>query len=65
MKMIVGTLNPRLSEPCSPNDRGERLAKAGIGPSVSNRGDSYDNVLAETTNGFYKAELIHRPVTGS
>jgi transposase InsO family protein len=38
----------------------ERLAQAGIEPSVGSRGDSYDNVLAETINGLYKAELIHR-----
>ena len=38
----------------------ERLAQAGIGPSVGSRGDSYDNALAETINGLYKAELIHR-----
>ena len=38
----------------------ERLAEAGIAPSVGSRGDSYDNALAETINGLYKAELIHR-----
>ena len=38
----------------------ERLARAGIEPSVGSRGDSYDNALAETINGLYKAELIHR-----
>ena len=38
----------------------ERLAEAGIEPSVGSVGDSYDNALAETTNGLYKAELIHR-----
>lgn len=38
----------------------ERLAEAGIEPSVGSRGDSYDNALAETVNGLYKAELIHR-----
>ena len=38
----------------------ERLAEAGIKPSVGSRGDSYDNALAETINGLYKAELIHR-----
>ncbi len=37
----------------------ERLAEAGIEPSVGSRGDSYDNALAETINGLYKAELIH------
>lgn len=52
------------------NDRGSRyvsirytdqLAEAGIEPSVGSKGDSYDNAMAETINGLYKAELIHRP----
>jgi len=38
----------------------ERLAGAGIEPSVGSVGDSYDNALAETINGLYQAELIHR-----
>ena len=38
----------------------ERLAEAGIEPSVGSTGDSYDNALAETINGLYKAEIIHR-----
>jgi transposase InsO family protein len=38
----------------------ERLAEAGIEPSVGSRGDSYDNALAETINGLYKIELVHR-----
>jgi transposase InsO family protein len=38
----------------------ERLADAGIEPSVGNVGDSYDNALAETINGLYKTEVIHR-----
>ena len=39
----------------------ERLAQAGAVPSVGSRGDSYDNALAESFNGLYKAELIrHR-----
>ena len=38
----------------------ERLREAGIEPSVGSIGDSYDNALAETINGLYKAELIHR-----
>ena len=37
-----------------------RLSEAGIEPSVGSRGDSYDNALAETINGSYKTELIHR-----
>ena len=38
----------------------ERLAQAGVEPSVGSVGDSYDNALAETINGLYKAEVIHR-----
>jgi transposase InsO family protein len=38
----------------------ERLAEAGIEPSVGSVGDSYGNALAETINGLYKAEVIHR-----
>ena len=38
----------------------ERLAEAGIDPSVGSVGDSYDNALAETINGLFKAEVIHR-----
>ncbi|SET72842.1 Transposase InsO and inactivated derivatives [Paracoccus homiensis] len=37
-----------------------RLAEAGIEPSVGSVGDSYDNALAETINGLFKAEVIHR-----
>jgi transposase InsO family protein len=38
----------------------ERLAEAGIEPSVGSRGDSYDNALAETVIGLFKTEVIHR-----
>ena len=38
----------------------ERLVDAGVEPSVGSLGDSYDNALAETINGLYKAEVIHR-----
>jgi putative transposase len=38
----------------------ERLAEAGMESSVGSRGDSYDNAMAETINGLYKAELIHK-----
>ena len=53
----------------TPSDRGlqyvsirysERLAEAGIEPSVGSKGDSYENALAKTINGRYKAELINR-----
>lgn len=37
----------------------ERLADYGIKPSTGSVGDSYDNALAETTNGLYKTELIY------
>jgi transposase InsO family protein len=36
----------------------DRLAEMGIEPSVGSVGDSYDNALAETINGLYKAEVI-------
>ena len=44
----------------------ERLAQAGISPSVGSKGDSYDNALAESTIGLYKTELIkpQAPWTG-
>ena len=38
----------------------ERLTEAGIEPSAGSAGDSYDNALAETVNGLFKAEVIHR-----
>ena len=38
----------------------KRLAEAGIEPSVGSVGDAYDNALAETINGLYKAEMTHR-----
>ena len=36
------------------------MLEAGIEPSVGSVGDSYDNALAETINGLFKAEVIHR-----
>jgi putative transposase len=36
------------------------LAEAGVEPSVGSVGDSYDNALAETINGLFKTEVIHR-----
>ena len=44
----------------------ERLAEAGVVPSVGSKGDSYDNALAESFNGLYKTELIRHqgPWTG-
>jgi putative transposase len=38
----------------------ERLAEAGVEPSVGSLGDSYDNALAESIIGLYKTEVIHR-----
>lgn len=40
---------------------GERLAEIGATPSIGTVGDSYDNALAETANGYYKAELVRGP----
>jgi putative transposase len=40
---------------------GERLAEVGAVPSIGTVGDSFDNALAETVNGYYKAELIRGP----
>jgi putative transposase len=61
-----GTLDPpqrpRFAIPVDPLQR--TTGRSGIEPSVGSRGDSYetcpDNALAETINGLYKAELIHR-----
>ena len=38
----------------------ERLAEADIAPSVGSPGDSYDNALAETVIGLFKAEIVRR-----
>jgi transposase InsO family protein len=38
----------------------ERLAEAGIEPSIGSKGDSSENALAEAIKGLYKTELIHR-----
>ena len=40
---------------------GERLAEIGAVPSIGTVGDSYDNALAETVNGYYKTELVRGP----
>jgi transposase InsO family protein len=64
-----GCQTPTYRLTCDHSDRGsqyvsirytERLAEAGVEPSVGSVGDSYDNALAETINGLYKAEVIHR-----
>src|SRR5215470_11021485 len=38
----------------------DRLAEAGIAPSVGSRGDSYDNAMAESIIGLFKTEVIQR-----
>jgi transposase InsO family protein len=38
----------------------DRLADAGIAPSVGSQGDAYDNALAESVIGLFKTEVIHR-----
>ncbi len=43
---------------------GERLTELGALPSIGSIGDSFDNALAESTNGLYKAELIRGPDQG-
>ena len=43
---------------------GERLAEIGAVPSIGSVGDSFDNALAETVNGYYKTELIRGPGQG-
>jgi putative transposase len=40
---------------------GERLAEIGAAPSIRTVGNSFDNALAETVNGYYKSELIYGP----
>ena len=64
-----GQARPEISQLIHHSDRGvqyvsisytERLAEAGIEPSVGSVGDSYDNALAETIIGLYKTELIYR-----
>ncbi|GAC1470098.1 MAG: IS3 family transposase [Gemmatimonadaceae bacterium] len=62
-------VRPRTDKLIHHSDRGvqylsirytERLAEAGIEPSVGSVGDSYDNALAETVNGLFKTEVIRR-----
>jgi transposase InsO family protein len=43
---------------------GERLAELGATPSIGSVGDSFDNALAEATNGLFKAECIYGPDQG-
>jgi putative transposase len=66
---IYGRNGNDLSELIHHSDRGvqylsihysERLNEVEIVASVGSKGDSYDNALAESFNGLYKTELIHR-----
>lgn len=69
LEMAIWARGPGLADLVHHSDRGvqylairytERLAEAEAVSSVGSRGDSYDNALAETVNGLYKAELINR-----
>ena len=69
LEMALFARGPDLAGLVHHSDRGsqylairytERLAEADAAASVGSRGDSYDNALAETVNGLYKAELINR-----
>ena len=53
---IIATAAPNMFRSRTPSGS----PKPGIEPSVGSVGDSYDNALAETINGLYKAEVIHR-----
>ena len=68
LEMAIWTRDGRLDELIHHSDRGsqytsirytERLVDAGCKPSVGSTGDSYDNALAESVIGLYKAELMH------
>src|SRR6202789_3707993 len=56
----AGSCTPAIASQYVSTRYTERLAEAGVEPSVGSVGDSYDNALAETINGLYKAEVIHR-----
>ena len=65
--MIAGRLSaagssitPTADRNMCPSGYAERLAEAGLEPSVGSVGDGHDNALAETINGLYKAEVIWR-----
>jgi transposase InsO family protein len=69
LEQAIHQRNPAQDKLIHHSDRGsqylsikytERLAEAKIAPSVGSVGDSYDNALAETINGLFKAEVIHR-----
>ena len=54
----AAVVDPGLPGPDNWQAVGERLAQAGIEPSVGSVGDSYDNALAETIIGLFKTEVI-------
>jgi transposase InsO family protein len=60
LQLGAGFGAPRTSDNGLVDQSNGGLAEAGIEPSVGSVGDSYDNALAETINGLYKAELVHR-----
>ena len=69
LEQAIHQSRPAQDQPVHHSDRGsqylsikytERLAEAKITPSAGSVGDSYDNALAETINGVFKAEVIHR-----
>jgi len=69
LEMALWARGPGLADLVHHSDRGsqylairytERLAEAEAVSSVGSKGDSYDNALAESVNGLYKAELIRR-----
>ncbi|QHG10786.1 transposase (plasmid) [Moraxella osloensis] len=57
-KLNKCTYRPIWSEFCADPKYGERLKQSGLAASVGTTGDSYDNALAESVNGLYKAEVI-------
>jgi transposase InsO family protein len=69
LEQAIHQSRPAQDQPVHHSDRGsqylsikytERLAEAKIAPSVGSVGDSYDNAMAETINGLFKTEVIHR-----
>src|SRR2546426_3423160 len=65
MRPIIGRRTGRspchqMGPPTNPARFTDRLAEAGIAPSVGSRGDSYDNALAESVIGLFKTEVIRR-----
>ena len=59
-RSLIHHSDQRVRNTCQHPVQRTAWAEAGIEPSVGSKGDSYDNALAETINGLYKAELIHR-----